>query len=361
MEVLNRFRNLATNKAIPLQASLELTYRCNERCTHCYIDKFWDDPSKVLSKDDWFTILDKLRGAGSLYLILMGGEAMLNPYFWDILEYASQIGFHASMITNGLKIQTVEVAEQLKRKGLKVATVSLYSMDPNIHDSMTTISGSHKKTLRAIELLRQAGIEVGVNCLLTERNIEGYFEVVDWCIANNIQCKEDTNITAKFNGDKAPTFLRATSDQLINYYRERARRWPNSRPTPQEEQFNDYACNIAKGKCAVNPYGDLLGCIEIRKPLGSLLHHDFETLWQGLEAKKWRSIKLKDIKGLEGHAVLNSSHDGCSHFCEHCLGMALHESGDPLVATQESLRLANIKKQIFLEGQDNKGNSSGHS
>ncbi|MCJ8277739.1 MAG: hypothetical protein MJK18_12925, partial [Bdellovibrionales bacterium] len=70
MSILDKFRNRSTESHRPLQASLELTYRCNERCTHCYIEEFRDDPKRVLKLQDWFKVLEELRAGGSLYLIL---------------------------------------------------------------------------------------------------------------------------------------------------------------------------------------------------------------------------------------------------------------------------------------------------
>ena len=209
---LDRFRAQSVAKAIPLQASLELTYRCNERCTHCYIEEFKDDPQRKLTKEQWFKVLDELRSAGTLYVILMGGEAMLNPLFWDVAEYASSLNFHVSMISNGLKIQKLEVAQRLKDCGVQVVTFSLYSMDPAIHDKMTSVRGSLDKTLNAIELCDQVGIVPGINVLLTEANARGIFEIYDWCEEKNFECKVDPTVTPKLNGNLDPTKYRATKE-----------------------------------------------------------------------------------------------------------------------------------------------------
>ncbi len=344
--VIDNLRMKSIHQAVPLQASLELTYRCNERCTHCYIDNFSDAPNKTLSKENWFLVLQKLRDAGTLYLILMGGEAMLNPYFWEILECAREMHFHISMITNGLKIQTSETAKKLHDGGLHLATISLYSLDPLIHDEMTAVQGSHVKTMKAIELLREQGIEVHINCLLTRQNIEHHFDLVEWCVQKKLPMKEDVSVTPKMNGDLSTVNLRATEKQLLWYYTEKARRWPPSIPPLLVEPAEDYVCNVAKGKCAVNPYGELLGCIEVRESFGSLVTEPFGTLWNSPTALKWRNLRLKDLKGMKSPTL-------GGHFCEHCFGMALHESGDPLVLTPESQKLASVKESIYYDHGNN--------
>lgn len=338
-DLLNKWRDLAGQKFRPLQASLELTNRCNERCTHCYIDKFADDLQRVLSFQDWEKILQELRGAGSLYLILMGGEAMLNPHFWDILRRGAELGFHCSMITNGLLIQKPEVAERLAHTGLSVATVSLYSLDPAIHDRMTRVPGSCEKTKTAIELLLGAGIQVGVNCLLSKENVESYFELEDWCHLRGLEIKADTMITPKLSGNMKPTLQRMSAAQAEWYFEARAKKWKRGNPQPVEEGPRDHICNVAKGKCAVTAYGELLTCIEVREPLGSLVENSFNELWQGAVAKKWRDLKIEDIQ--------NRPSDSSAKFCDHCPGMARNEHGNELRISDYALEQARIKKAVY--------------
>lgn len=339
MSLLDNWRAISTQKFIPLQASLELTYKCNERCTHCYLEQFWDDPKRVLSLEDWKNILVKLKEAGSLYLILMGGEAMIHPHFFDILSFASSLGFSVSMISNGLKIKSLEMAQRLRNLGLVNITFSVYSLRPEIHDKMTAVRGSLKLTLQALEFCQQAGITVGVNTLLTQENIEYYFEVADWCIERKIEIKADPNLTPKMNGDNAPIKLRPNRSQLSHYYQILIKKWPEGKPTVSWQFDDEYVCNVAKGKCAVNPYGDLLACLEVRESLGNLKEKSFQELWFSDVAKKWRGIKNSDVKltkGCSGHS-----------YCEHCPGMSKHETGDPLAVPEYTKMISEVKNEII--------------
>ena len=339
---LDKFRALSVTRAIPLQASLELTYRCNERCTHCYIENFRDDPKKVLSLEDWYKVLHELRSAGTLYLILMGGEAMLNPHFWDIARKASELNFYVSMITNGLKIKNQEVANKLSDVGVQLISFSLYSMNPEIHDRMTSVKGSQERLLSAIDFCDKAGIQPSVNVLLSEANAAGVFEVYDWCVERGYEVKVDPTITPRLNGNLEPTKYRARPETLKWFYRERSRRWAGARPKPSGETEGDYVCNAAKGKCAVNPYGELLPCIEIREPFGSLVEESFADLWHKPEALKWRKIRIKDLNESGGMELYN--------FCDHCPGMAKHEHGDALRPTDFTKTLAKAKLEVSKEG-----------
>lgn len=336
--LLDKFRVLSSQKWIPLQASLELTNRCNERCTHCYLETFEDDAQRVLKLEDWLHILEELRTAGTLFLILMGGEAMLSPYFWPIMERSSQLGFHTSMITNGLKIHSLETAQRLKDLGMNNVTLSLYSHSPEIHDRMTKVRGSHAKTVRAIEFCREAGLDISLNALLTKENIDTIFELEDWCVNQNYNLKMDPMITPKLNGDSSPTLMRASREQLKHFFSEKARRWEKGLPQPNPETGENYVCNAGKGKCAVTAYGELLPCIEIREPLGNLTQSPFAELWQASQVDRWRHMKNKDLKNVS---------DTLISFCDHCPGMAKNEGGDATAVGCFTKTIAEVKKEVF--------------
>lgn len=340
-QIFKKFSSLSVAKAIPLQASLELTYRCNERCTHCYIESFHDDPKRLLDLEQWFVVLEKLRAAGTLYLVLMGGEPTLSPHFFEVSKRAAELGFYVSMISNGLKIQNREFVEKMKNSGMKVITFSLYSLVAEIHDQMTQVKGSQQRVLKAIDLCLEQGLQVSVNCLLTEANSRGVFDLFEWAIERGLQMKVDPNITAKLNGDKTPTFFRASEETLLWFYRERSRRWKRSTPAPSLDTESSYICNAAKGKCAVTPYGELLPCIEIRESFGNLATDDFKTIWNSETALKWRMPKVKDLQDPIDH--------GDYGFCEHCPGMAKNEHQNPLRLTDYTKLIGRVRKQVYEE------------
>lgn len=339
--LLDQWRNRSSSKNVPLQASLELTFKCNERCSHCYIEEFRDDPNRVLSADQWTKVLEELRAAGTLYITLMGGEAMLNPHFWHILDTGSKMGFQVIMITNGLLIRSQEVADRLRDSGLTHITFSYYSMRPEIHDRMTKVKGAHAKITQAMKFVTNSGIQFGINSLLSKENIAHYFELEDWCLENNIRIRTDPTITPKYNGDLAPTKLRPTREQLKWYMRETAKRYRRGIPVPNGMRAEDFTCNVGKGKCAVTPYGELLTCIEVREPLGSLLDSSFAELWKSPTAEKWRNIRNQDLEGLPT--------DSTVEFCEHCPGMSDHEVGNPLQVTDYFRLLAEVREEVRSE------------
>ncbi len=341
MSIVNHWRDKFSQNLIPMQVTFELTYHCNERCSHCYLSTFDDrtDGRPTLTLTEWKGILDQLAHARALYLVLIGGEAMMHPQFWQIAEYASQKNFAQSLITNGLLLDEA-AAEKLAANSFYQVTVSFYSLDAKVHDKMTRRAGSHAKTLAAIGLLKRKGLQVGINCLLTRESIGGSFALKEWAEAQGIPISFDPMVTAKIDSSLGSTGERATPEQLKWYYRELKNR--GAGPKPQTEvDPNAVICNAGRGKCAVNPYGDLLTCLEVREPIGNLRKHTFDELWRSPQAEKLRGYRNRDLK-------FDSSCD-TGAFCDHCPGMAGSETGDRMAPVPFLMELAQIKREVFEE------------
>ena len=84
---------------VPLSVHFDLTYRCNERCVHCYLDH---DDHGEMTTGEVRSVLDQLAAAGTLFLIFSGGELLLRKDFFEFLAlYARSLGFDVKLKTNG--------------------------------------------------------------------------------------------------------------------------------------------------------------------------------------------------------------------------------------------------------------------
>src|SRR6185295_2275634 len=95
----------ALKLGIPLSVQLDLTYRCNERCIHCYLDH--DDHGEMTTAEIKH-LLDQMADAGVFYLTISGGEIMMRRDFFDILEHARARLFCVKLKTNGVLIREKE-------------------------------------------------------------------------------------------------------------------------------------------------------------------------------------------------------------------------------------------------------------
>ena len=94
-EYSKRLHDKARGQRIPINGSIELTYRCNLRCTHCYIGSYRARgiPGETeLSTSELEGVLDQIADAGCLWLLLTGGEPLLRPDFEEVYVYARKRG-----------------------------------------------------------------------------------------------------------------------------------------------------------------------------------------------------------------------------------------------------------------------------
>src|SRR5437867_6064129 len=101
MTLMQEMNRKALELGVPLSAQMDLTFRCNERCIHCYLDH--EDHGEMATaeiKD----VLDQLAEAGTFFLTLSGGEILLRKDFFEILEYARGLLFNVKLKTNAILI-----------------------------------------------------------------------------------------------------------------------------------------------------------------------------------------------------------------------------------------------------------------
>jgi MoaA/NifB/PqqE/SkfB family radical SAM enzyme len=141
---------------LPLEGRIDLTYRCNNDCRHCWlrIPPAAQEKQEELSLDEIMKLVDDARKMGCRRWSISGGEPMIRPDFADIIDYIIGKSVSYSLNTNGTLI-TPKIAKLLKAKGNKM--IALYGATAEIHDHITRNPGSFDATMRGIAYLKEAG------------------------------------------------------------------------------------------------------------------------------------------------------------------------------------------------------------
>ena len=184
---------------IPLSVQLDLTYRCNERCIHCYLDH--DDHGEMTTaeiKD----LLDQMADAGVFFLTISGGEIMMRRDFFEILEHAHARTFCIKLKTNGVLIRKKE-AERIRALGVESVQISVYSHRAEVHDAITKMPGSFRQSIEAMRLLRTLGLHVTMANVLMVQNAHDYPGVRALAAELGAQCTLDPTITPMMDGDRS--------------------------------------------------------------------------------------------------------------------------------------------------------------
>src|ERR1700733_6930608 len=103
--LLQEMTEKALARNIPLSVQLDVTYRCNERCVHCYLDH--NDHGEMTTAEIR-DLLDQLADAGVFFLPLRGGEVLMRMDFFEIVGYARRLLFDVKIKTNAFMIREKE-------------------------------------------------------------------------------------------------------------------------------------------------------------------------------------------------------------------------------------------------------------
>ena len=144
-----------------------VTKQCNLRCKHCSIS---EEAPGELSTEEGFELIEEAAKLGHVKFAFTGGEPLLRPDIYELIEYAASFDMQVVMATNGTLI-TDEVAKKLVRAGLERAAISIDGLG-HAHDLFRGVDGAFKATIRGLKACTNAGLAVQLFSMVTRYNYE---------------------------------------------------------------------------------------------------------------------------------------------------------------------------------------------
>jgi radical SAM protein with 4Fe4S-binding SPASM domain len=306
----------ALDEGVPLSVHFDLTYRCNERCVHCYLDH---DDHGEMTTGEVKSVLDQLAAAGTLFLIFSGGELLLRTDFFEVLTYARSLGFDVKLKTNGLQIGE-QAAARIRALGVRQVQISVYSHRPDVHDAITKVPGSLERTLAAIRFLKAQGLRVLIANVLMRQNVDDYPSVRALAAEIGEECTIDPTITPKMDGDRSIVSLRVSAPQLLRVFTDKSLIGDSScEPIAAAADLMDgVPCSAGHTACYISPYGDVYPCVQFPLPTGNVRSQRFEDIWN-------HSTQLKDVRQIRVRDLPTCSTCSFMPTCTRCPGLAYME------------------------------------
>jgi radical SAM protein with 4Fe4S-binding SPASM domain len=327
--LLQEMSEKALKLNIPLSVQLDLTYRCNERCVHCYLDH--DDHGEMTTAEIKH-LLDEMADAGVFILTLSGGEIFLRKDFFDLLEHARRLMFCVKLKTNAVLIREREAA-RLRDLGVESIQISIYSHRPEVHDAITLIPGSLKRSLDAIRFLKSQGLKVIIANVLMTQNRHDYPGVRALAAELGVECTLDPTITPMMDGNRSVLELAVDQGTLRQVFRDAALvgdvdEFCAIPAKPDESELDSTPCSAGHTACYVSPYGEVFPCVQFPLPTGNVRQTRFVDIWRHSDQmNEVRSIRLKDL----------TTCTSCTHVgtCTRCPGLAFMEGNMRGPSTQD--------------------------
>ncbi|MBF0473803.1 MAG: radical SAM protein, partial [Nitrospirae bacterium] len=173
--------NTAIPITAPIKAFLALTDYCNLNCTHCSVDSS-SHKKQHLPYKDIELLLRQFVELGIFEIGINGGEPVLHPEFFSIVDLIKYFGFIIHLNTNG--VYSAITADRLSKAGIDKIKVSLDGLE-NSHDTIRG-KGTFRKSLQTIEHLLRKGNCVRVNYTMTHENKKDWRGLIKLC--DNLGC-----------------------------------------------------------------------------------------------------------------------------------------------------------------------------
>ena len=166
------YRKASINK-VPLNGTFELSPVCNFACKMCYVRKTpaqLKQEGKTLSPwQSWLELAEQCRAAGTLYLLLTGGEPFLYPGFRQLYEELHKMGFLLSINSNGTMIDE-ETVQWLRKAAPSRINITLYGASAETYARICGDPTGYERAMFAIRRLHEVGIPVVINGSMIPEN-----------------------------------------------------------------------------------------------------------------------------------------------------------------------------------------------
>jgi len=283
---------LAAGLNSPICLTWEWTYACNLQCVHCLSSSGRRDPNE-LSTEEMKGIVDQIAEMQIFYVNIGGGEPMLRPDFFEIMEYCVEKGVGVKFSTNGSRI-TAESAKRLAGMDYVDIQISLDGIDEATNDAIRG-DGVYARVREAMNHLRDANFgSFKMSVVMTRQNVAQVNEYE--ALANEYGAElRLTRFRPSGRGIDTWHELHPTSQQQVDLYN-----WLLARPhvLTGDSFFHLSAlgeplpglnlCGAGRVVCLIDPVGDVYACPFV-------LHDEFKAgsvREEGGFAAVWRSSEL---------------------------------------------------------------------
>lgn len=335
------------------ELQFELTSRCNERCIHCYIPNAKKDVGGDMPYEKVCSLIDEFAELGGFGVTLSGGEVFIYKDIMKVIQYCREKDMCVGVLSNLTELKDEQIP-LLKEANLSIVQVSLYSMDPEIHDRITLRKGSHAKTKAAIEKLVAADIPVQISCPIMKANKEGYDKVLAYAQSLKVKAQTDfimmaqadlntQNLANRIDLQETEKVIRDIIEYDVAYREETLKQSPISSKSIEQLSEEPF-CGAGINSCCISSSGDVYPCPGWSGfSVGNIYSSSLADVWK-------KSEKLFFLRNLRRRDLPQCLTCEARDFCAPCLVRNYNENdGDMLKVTKHFCDVAFLNMRLDKE------------
>jgi MoaA/NifB/PqqE/SkfB family radical SAM enzyme len=281
----------------PLYIAWQVTNECNLACLHCIEES---GPGKAfrdeLAEPQIFRVLEQVMDREVPYLSFSGGEPMVHPQFFGMVEYVCARNGQLKIETNGHYL-TPGNCERLKKLGVKAVQVSLDGATRETFNRMR-VRGDFDRTIEGIGELREAGVPIEINFSPTRFNVHEIDRAVD--LACELGAYSFYTGRTMYTGNAVKTWhLLAPSDEQYDTYFETLHRKAEEYRGRMRVHFHEmglleelrYRLHHPAALLIVLPNGLVKLINALPFVCGDLRHQTLDEIWANFQ-RAWKDPRV---------------------------------------------------------------------
>jgi radical SAM protein with 4Fe4S-binding SPASM domain len=290
---------------------------------------------------------------GILHLTLSGGEPMMHRHFIEFLRKAKECDFTINILSNLTLLNDKIISELQSNRHCRVQ-VSLYSMKPEVHDSITMMPDSFVKTYNAIIKLVENNVPLLISCPMMKQNKDCYSDVLKWAYEHNVRAVTDYIMMARYDQTKDNLNNRLSLDEIekiIKLVMSTNEKYRNEIVSADfydrinRNRADDSLCGAGVSSMCMDANGNCYLCPGWQGSIaGSTKENSLKEIWTNSpKIKLIRNLRVKDFP------KCNDCPDFA--FCSPCMVRNANENpeGDPLKINEHFCKVAALNRKIVLD------------
>lgn len=311
--LINSLFAKAEMQGIPLSGAFELTSRCTLDCKMCYIHRHEHDREAINGEKDtawWIDLANQAAKAGTLPVLLTGGEPMIRRDFDEIYLACKNAGLLVSVNTNGTLINGEKI-RFFKENPPQKLNITLYGTSKETYAGLCGNGEVFEKVTEAVKNLKEADINVKLNYSVTPQNIADAPKALDFARELQIPIQPVTYMFPPIRTECGEMSERLTPQEAAKAQFEWQKKLLG-------DGFSDYLKNKGKapplyadiGECGerincragsttfwVTWKGEMTPCGMMTRP--SVPIDDFKEAWEKIRAKRKEIFLPQECTGCE--------------------------------------------------------------
>lgn len=265
----------------------ELSNYCNLRCKQCFANAT-KDANTIVKKDILFKAIDRLTYNQDVAIRFGGGEPLLVPYLFELIQYCAQKKIKVDITSNGLLLNEL-IVNKLIDSGLRELTISLDGLKET--NDYFRGKGCYDKVDNILSKIVNIGqLTLSLGFTVTKVNYQQIDDFVKMYISKGLKKFYFFRYCGNKNRDLCALDDRQLQEAALTI-RNLEKKYPGVQFIHESLSFYSFihkdstcseGCNFIRGIVSINYLGDIVVCAAINKSLGNIFRDEIQYLYRNI-------------------------------------------------------------------------------